>query len=145
MSLLSNLTTAINAASTEFKDVLPAINTVVSDMVSDYAAWQANPVVKASEAVVTIMNPVAVLDIQAAIGAASLVQALWQVFGAGTVSNTAVTTTPATTPIPSPTPAAVVVPTAEAQEEPVNLAPQTLQEAVAANGGQIPDQQPSHM
>lgn len=78
MSLLSTLAANIND---EFKAVLPALNQVAEDMVKDYAAWQANPVVKATEAAVTLISPVASLDMQAAIGAASLVQALWQVYG----------------------------------------------------------------
>lgn len=85
MSLLSTLAVNIND---EFKAVLPALNQVAQDMVQNYAAWQANPVVKATEAAVTLISPVASLDMQAAIGAASLVQALWQVYGAAPVVAT---------------------------------------------------------
>jgi hypothetical protein len=128
MSLLSNLATLVDG---EFKAVLPALNSVVSDMGSNYAAWQANPVVKATEAAVTLVNPVAAVDMQAVIGAASLVQALWEVFGATQAPAAA-----APAPVVTPTPAA----------------PVTLQAAVAATGATIPpqvnaagDPQPSHM
>jgi len=78
MSILSNLASAIDH---EFAQVLPVVNALVSDMTLNYAAWQANPVVKSTEAVTALVSPVAAIDAQAVIGAASLVQALWQVFG----------------------------------------------------------------
>lgn len=89
MSLLSTLAANIND---EFKAVLPALNQVAQDMVQDYAAWQANPVVKATEAAVTLISPVAAIDVQAAIGAASLVQALWEVYGVQPAPAPVVTT-----------------------------------------------------
>lgn len=79
MSLLSTLAAQINS---EFQAVLPAINTVIEDMTKNYSDWQSKPVVKATEAAVILVSPVAALDVQAAIGAASLVQALWEVYGA---------------------------------------------------------------
>lgn len=124
MSLLSNLAENVNS---EFKDVLPALNAVIADMASDYLTWQSNPVVKATEAVTTLVNPVAAIDMQAVIGAASLVQALWQVFGPAA---------PVVAATPTPIPAVSVV---------LNEGPTTLQSQIAAAGNQIPDAQPSHM
>jgi hypothetical protein len=144
MSLLSQLAPLID---TEFKDVLPAVNAVIEDMATDYLAWQSNPVVKATEAVTTLVNPVAAIDMQAVIGAASLVQALWQVFGAQAPA-------PVATTVPNPTPvvATAVVPEvlqtatqSTGATAPILQPATTLQEAIVANGGQIPDMQPSHM
>ena len=79
-TFFSSLATHIND---EFKAVLPVINTIVSDMVSNDVAWNANPVVKSTEAVAALVNPIAAVDAQVVIGAVSLVQALWQTFGGG--------------------------------------------------------------
>lgn len=122
MSLLSQLATLVDS---EFEAVLPALNAVVIDMTQNYSAWQANPVIKSTEAVTTIVNPVAGLDMQAVLGAVSLVQALWQVFG-----STAATAAKASASVTLVQPAA---------------APTTLQATIAAQGQTIPDQQPSHM
>lgn len=82
-TFFSSLATHIND---DFKAVLPVINTIVSDMVSNDAAWNASPVVKSTEAVAALVSPIAAVDAQAVIGAVSLVQALWQTFGGGSAS-----------------------------------------------------------
>lgn len=114
MSLLSTLATQINS---EFQAILPAINQVIEDMTKNYSDWQSKPVVKATEAAVVLVSPVAALDVQAAIGAASLVQALWEVYGAQkvapavpslqTVGISTVLPTIAQNPAPASVPAAV--------------------------------------
>lgn len=82
-TFFSSLATHIND---DFKAVLPVINTIVSDMVSNDATWNASPVVKSTEAVAALISPIAAVDTQAVIGAVSLVQALWQTFGGGNAS-----------------------------------------------------------
>src|ERR1700744_1951574 len=124
MSLLTNLSSLV---STEFKDVLPALNAVVQDMTTNYSAWQSNPVVKSTEAVTQLVNPVAAIDLQAVIGAASLVQALWQVFGTQPTTPVAVVT-------PSPEPVPVMAEPAVVQSIPTP----TLQEQIINSGGSIP-------
>lgn len=119
MSLLQTLANNVNA---EFKAALPAINQVITDMIQNAEAWQANPVVKATEAAVAIVSPVAALDIAAVVGAASLVQALWQVYGS--------------------------VPAQPAQSVPPAAPTTTPVAAVASSETAIPlvvDSQPSHM
>jgi len=86
MSILSDLGKLVGD---EFKAVLPVVNTIVSDMIANDATWNASPIVKSTEAVAALVSPVAAIDAQAVIGAASLVQALWQTFGGTNGSSTA--------------------------------------------------------
>ena len=110
-TFFSSLATHIND---EFKAVLPVINSIVADMVNNDAAWNASPVVKSTEAVAALVNPVASLDAQAVIGAVSLVQALWQTFGG---SNAA----PATTQTVNTAQVQPTAPEAQAKPAPVPL------------------------
>jgi hypothetical protein len=145
--MLQSLASIVAGAQAEFKATLPAVNAVIEDMVTNDADWQANPVVKASEAVVSIMNPAAVLDIQAAIGAASLVQALWQVFGPSSTTSTTAQQTQV-----SPSPSAGPNLAASPASGTASVETTTLQSSIAAAGQSIPaqiqasgDPQPSHM